>query len=123
VTDTMALADIRVIDTDTHFAEPSDLWTSRVVHQWLDSVPHAEHDPASWRSEVKTASNPLTCCLPSTSSRPSPRRLPPSPARFSLTTPRPCTTSSADQFGIRSGAPASSLRKTSRRKEPHRGFI
>jgi predicted TIM-barrel fold metal-dependent hydrolase len=51
VTDTLALLDIRVIDTDTHVTEPSDLWTSRVARKWLDHVPRAEHNPATGRKQ------------------------------------------------------------------------
>lgn len=31
---------IKVIDIDTHLAEPEDLWTSRVSKKWGDRVPH-----------------------------------------------------------------------------------
>lgn len=35
------LADIKVIDVDTHVVEPHDLWTSRVsTAKWGDKVPH-----------------------------------------------------------------------------------
>jgi uncharacterized protein len=38
-----ALANIKIIDTDTHIIEPYDLWTSRVSTQrWGDMVPHVE---------------------------------------------------------------------------------
>jgi predicted TIM-barrel fold metal-dependent hydrolase len=33
---------IKVIDTDTHIAEPPDLWTSRVAKKWGDLVPHVK---------------------------------------------------------------------------------
>jgi uncharacterized protein len=33
------LADIRVIDVDTHFSEPLDLWTSRAPARYKDRVP------------------------------------------------------------------------------------
>lgn len=36
-----AIADIKVIDVDTHVVEPYDLWTSRVsTEKWGDLVPH-----------------------------------------------------------------------------------
>ena len=43
-----AIADrIKVIDIDSHIAEPEDLWTARVSRKWGDRVPHvvkaAEH--------------------------------------------------------------------------------
>ena len=39
-----AIADrFRVIDIDTHIAEPENLWTSRVASKWGDRVPHVEH--------------------------------------------------------------------------------
>jgi predicted TIM-barrel fold metal-dependent hydrolase len=31
---------MKVIDCDTHFIEPPDLWTSRAPAKWLDRVPH-----------------------------------------------------------------------------------
>jgi predicted TIM-barrel fold metal-dependent hydrolase len=35
------LADVKIIDADTHIIEPYDLWTSRVsVSRWGDLVPH-----------------------------------------------------------------------------------
>src|SRR5258708_33621914 len=38
-----AIADIKVIDVDTHVVEPADLWTSRVsTKKWGDKVPHVE---------------------------------------------------------------------------------
>ena len=40
------LDQIPVIDVDTHFSEPPDLWTSRVsVARWGDLVPHVRFDP------------------------------------------------------------------------------
>lgn len=48
-----ALADIPVIDTDTHVTEPPDLWTSRVPRKLVDEVPHLEVHPETghhhWR--------------------------------------------------------------------------
>lgn len=35
---------IKVIDVDTHIAEPEDLWTSRVAGKWGNLVPHVERD-------------------------------------------------------------------------------
>jgi predicted TIM-barrel fold metal-dependent hydrolase len=37
--------DLKIIDCDTHFVEPPDLWTSRAPAKWRDRVPHIEvHD-------------------------------------------------------------------------------
>src|SRR5690349_9682868 len=35
-------ADVRVIDADTHYTEPPDLWTSRAPAAYKDRVPHIE---------------------------------------------------------------------------------
>jgi uncharacterized protein len=47
------LADIRVVDTDTHVSEPADLWTSRVSRRYVDQVPTVGVHPISgirhWR--------------------------------------------------------------------------
>jgi hypothetical protein len=32
--------DIKIIDVDTHYSEPADLWTSRVPAKFHDRVPH-----------------------------------------------------------------------------------
>jgi uncharacterized protein len=40
---------IKVIDSDTHISEPTDLWTSRVSSKWGDLVPHARTDPRTGR--------------------------------------------------------------------------
>jgi predicted TIM-barrel fold metal-dependent hydrolase len=52
MTDTL-VAGIRVVDTDTHVVEPSDLWTSRVPEKLAASVPHVEVHPEThhhhWR--------------------------------------------------------------------------
>lgn len=37
-----ALAGIKVIDVDTHFTEPHDLWTSRAPAKWKDRVPQVK---------------------------------------------------------------------------------
>ena len=34
------IGDAKVIDVDTHFTEPPDLWTSRAPAQYKDKVPH-----------------------------------------------------------------------------------
>ncbi len=34
-----SIADIKVIDSDTHLSEPYDLWTSRAPKQWKERVP------------------------------------------------------------------------------------
>jgi predicted TIM-barrel fold metal-dependent hydrolase len=48
-----AIADLRVIDTDTHVSEPPDLWTSRVASRLRDDVPRVEVHPKTgidtWR--------------------------------------------------------------------------
>lgn len=41
---TKTIADIPIIDTDTHVVEPPDLWTSRVSAKWGDLVPHVAWD-------------------------------------------------------------------------------
>jgi predicted TIM-barrel fold metal-dependent hydrolase len=44
------LADIKVIDADTHIIEPYDLWTSRVSQKrWGDKVPHVV-----WNEETQS---------------------------------------------------------------------
>jgi predicted TIM-barrel fold metal-dependent hydrolase len=47
-------ADIRVVDTDSHVAEPADLWTSRLPARWLPSAPTVARHPESslWRWRV-----------------------------------------------------------------------
>jgi predicted TIM-barrel fold metal-dependent hydrolase len=42
--------DFRVIDADTHYTEPYDLWTSRAPAQFKDRVPHVEtvDDQPTW---------------------------------------------------------------------------
>src|SRR5690606_18569675 len=51
---TKTIADIPIIDTDTHVVEPPDLWTSRVSAKWGDLVPHvawdADKQEAAWWS-------------------------------------------------------------------------
>jgi uncharacterized protein len=37
-----ALAGIKVIDVDTHFTEPHDLWTSRAPAKWKERVPQVK---------------------------------------------------------------------------------
>jgi predicted TIM-barrel fold metal-dependent hydrolase len=51
-----ALAGIRVHDVDTHVAEPSDLWTSRVAKKWGDLVPHVHDDPGLTDGKLPTRS-------------------------------------------------------------------
>jgi predicted TIM-barrel fold metal-dependent hydrolase len=42
-------ADVRVIDADTHYTEPPDLWTSRAPAAYKDRVPHIEdRDGVPW---------------------------------------------------------------------------
>jgi predicted TIM-barrel fold metal-dependent hydrolase len=53
MTDTLDLARVKVVDTDTHVTEPPDLWTSRVPKAMVDRVPHVEVHPETgkhhWR--------------------------------------------------------------------------
>jgi uncharacterized protein len=43
---TDVLADIHVIDVDSHITEPPDVWTSRLETKWgRDLIPHVETDP------------------------------------------------------------------------------
>lgn len=48
-----SLADVPVIDTDTHVVEPPDLWTSRVPRRLVDRVPRVDRNPKTghhhWR--------------------------------------------------------------------------
>jgi uncharacterized protein len=37
-------AGLHIVDTDTHWSEPYDLWTSRAPAKWLDQMPHVEVD-------------------------------------------------------------------------------
>ena len=37
---TLPLDQVKVVDADTHFTEPHDLWTSRAPALWKDRVPH-----------------------------------------------------------------------------------
>jgi predicted TIM-barrel fold metal-dependent hydrolase len=39
-----AIADIAIIDVDTHVVEPPDLWTSRLPSRWHDLVPSVHWD-------------------------------------------------------------------------------
>ena len=39
-----AIADIAIIDVDTHVVEPPDLWTSRLPSKWHDLVPSVRWD-------------------------------------------------------------------------------
>jgi uncharacterized protein len=46
------LADVKVIDTDTHVTEPPDVWTSRLAAKWADVAPRVEldwDDQPRWR--------------------------------------------------------------------------
>jgi predicted TIM-barrel fold metal-dependent hydrolase len=36
------LAGLKLIDSDTHYSEPYDLWTSQAPKKYLDKVPHVE---------------------------------------------------------------------------------
>ena len=38
------VADLRVIDADSHFSEPYDLWTSRAPTRYRDRVPQVRAD-------------------------------------------------------------------------------
>lgn len=39
-----SLADMKIIDVDTHVVEPPDLWTSRMDPKWGDQIPRVRHD-------------------------------------------------------------------------------
>jgi predicted TIM-barrel fold metal-dependent hydrolase len=43
---TTVFDDVRIIDADSHVAEPTDLWTSRLPSKWADRAPHVEWDEA-----------------------------------------------------------------------------
>jgi predicted TIM-barrel fold metal-dependent hydrolase len=45
-----SLADIPVIDTDSHVTEPPDLWTARVPAKWADVVPRVDVHPKTGQS-------------------------------------------------------------------------
>ena len=49
------LEDFRVIDADTHFTEPADLWTSRAPEGYKDRVLHIEHVEGRYRPGSSTA--------------------------------------------------------------------
>jgi uncharacterized protein len=55
-------ANLHVIDTDTHFSEPYDLWTKRAPSKYRDMVPQVREDPATgrlaWFVEDKTMMMP-----------------------------------------------------------------
>jgi predicted TIM-barrel fold metal-dependent hydrolase len=38
---------VKIIDTDTHVTEPTDLWTSRLPQKWRDKAPQVAPDPAT----------------------------------------------------------------------------
>ncbi len=43
--------DVKIIDSDTHYSEPGDLWTARVPASMSDLVPHMvgnEVDGYAW---------------------------------------------------------------------------
>ena len=45
------ISDMKVIDVDSHIAEPADLWTSRLPKKWGDLVPHvAQHPKTGFRT-------------------------------------------------------------------------
>ena len=39
------IQDLKVVDADTHFSEPHDLWTKRVSGKWKTKVPHVKTGP------------------------------------------------------------------------------
>jgi predicted TIM-barrel fold metal-dependent hydrolase len=61
---TQHLADIKIIDVDTHVTEPPDLWTARLGQKWQEVAPKVVRDPRSgherwtmggrWLSDVAT---------------------------------------------------------------------
>jgi uncharacterized protein len=42
-------ADLHIVDSDTHFSEPYDLWTKRAPQKIVDDVPQVRKDPTSER--------------------------------------------------------------------------
>lgn len=46
-----AVADVRIIDTDSHIIEPADLWTSRLPASWGDDRLHVQWNDR-WGAEV-----------------------------------------------------------------------
>jgi predicted TIM-barrel fold metal-dependent hydrolase len=42
-------ADLHVVDTDTHFCEPYDLWTKRTPAKYKDDVPQVRENPKTGR--------------------------------------------------------------------------
>ena len=42
-------AGLHIVDSDTHFSEPYDLWTKRAPKKWVDDVPQVRQDPDSDR--------------------------------------------------------------------------
>src|SRR5258708_15814550 len=43
------IQDLKVVDADTHFSEPHDLWTKRVSGKWKTKVPHVKTGPKGRR--------------------------------------------------------------------------
>ena len=61
------LEGIKIVDCDTHWQEPADLWTSRVPAKYRDLAPHmvdtargpavAGHDPHRGLTDAESASD------------------------------------------------------------------
>ena len=56
VSATEVLEGLLVHDVDTHVAEPSDLWTSRLPKRWGDDAPHVVDDPGIIDGKLPTRS-------------------------------------------------------------------
>ncbi|HXC78779.1 MAG TPA: amidohydrolase family protein [Candidatus Acidoferrum sp.] len=56
---TTRLDEFEIIDTDTHVAEPPDLWTSRVPKKWQDRVPTVKWDEAEEREMWVMGDQPI----------------------------------------------------------------
>ena len=48
------LATVPIVDADTHVAEPTDLWTSRMPKRFADDAPRVvwDEDSEAWRWKV-----------------------------------------------------------------------
>jgi hypothetical protein len=48
-----------LIDSDSHVAEPADLWTSRLASKWADDAPRPEWDEAAGEERWRVGSELL----------------------------------------------------------------
>ncbi|HVW34249.1 MAG TPA: amidohydrolase, partial [Acidimicrobiia bacterium] len=56
-----SVADIPIVDTDSHICEPPDLWTSRLSQaRWGDLIPHVEFDERVGRDRWVIGGSKLT---------------------------------------------------------------